>query len=274
MAFPPVDTFFVATTPLPCTQNDTVRVNVNPNEQIQLSPDSIVLCEDTNLAVSAVTNFQNLEWFPPQWVENSTANLTRVVPSVEGWLTVNTANRSCALSDSIYVNTFNPVEARASADVLLTCNGYTVQTENNSVGAINYSWRLNGIEISTEVETEVLNYNGEVITLLANNGECVDSTQLFISLDSALSSEVQPINVFTPNGDGVNDYFELKDEQFIHCSDLKVFTRWGQQVYDSSGMPPRWDGRTFGGEELPTGHYFYILTVNNETITGSVWLRR
>lgn len=274
LAFPPVDTIFVATTSLPCTQNDTVRVNVNPNEQIELSPDSILLCKDTSLTISAITNFQNLEWFPPQWVENSTTSTTRVIQGVEGWLTLNTSNRNCSTSDSVFVNTINPVEARASAEVLLTCEGYTVQTENTSIGASNYSWRLDGMEISTGVETEILNYNGQVITLLANNRECVDSTQLFISLDSAILSEVQPINVFTPNGDGVNDYFELRDEQFIHCSDLKVFTRWGQQVYDSNGMPPRWDGLTFGGEELPTGYYFYILTVNNKTFTGSVWLRR
>jgi gliding motility-associated-like protein len=68
-------------------------------------------------------------------------------------------------------------------------------------------------------------------------------------------------NTFTPNGDGINDKWDIqKIEDYPNC-ELKVFSRYGQLVYSSNGYRIPWDG-TYKGSLLPTGTYYYILNLN------------
>ncbi|WKN43907.1 gliding motility-associated C-terminal domain-containing protein [Tunicatimonas pelagia] len=81
-------------------------------------------------------------------------------------------------------------------------------------------------------------------------------------------------NIFTPNEDGVNEYFETLKEpfcpRFVQRVQLYVFNRWGKEVhfYDSGGQPNRevslrkfWDGRTVEGRRVSPGIYFYRAEV-------------
>jgi gliding motility-associated-like protein len=69
-------------------------------------------------------------------------------------------------------------------------------------------------------------------------------------------------NTFTPNGDGINDTWDIKFlGTYINCS-VDVFTRWGQKIYSSLGYPVPWNG-TYNGSALPTGTYYYIINLKN-----------
>jgi gliding motility-associated-like protein len=74
-------------------------------------------------------------------------------------------------------------------------------------------------------------------------------------------------NVFTPNGDDINDTFRPKDcPRFVESVTLRVVNRWGKEVYSftSSGdisIFINWDGKTNDGQELPTGVYYYVAEV-------------
>ncbi|RPD49476.1 gliding motility-associated C-terminal domain-containing protein [Hymenobacter sediminis] len=72
-----------------------------------------------------------------------------------------------------------------------------------------------------------------------------------------------PPNIFTPNHDTKNDVFELPTLPPDYCSqrflDIKIYNRWGKQVYSSTNREFRWDG---GGQ--PTGVYFYFITYSNQ----------
>ena len=81
-------------------------------------------------------------------------------------------------------------------------------------------------------------------------------------------------NVFTPNGDGVNDAFEIPCLYALENSRLSVFNRWGDQVYYSDQYQNQWDG-THQGEFLPDGTYFYILRLDyGKEYQGFVELRK
>jgi len=68
-----------------------------------------------------------------------------------------------------------------------------------------------------------------------------------------------PTNVFTPNGDGLNDYFWIDNiEDYINPT-LKVYNRWGKLVYESKSYKNDWDGGN-----LDEGTYFYIISPNSE----------
>jgi gliding motility-associated-like protein len=93
-------------------------------------------------------------------------------------------------------------------------------------------------------------------------------------------------NAFSPNGDGINDYFEILGIENYEGNSLTVINRWGNKVFEAknygiSSIPKYWDGKAntgvrIGNEELPTGTYYYILELGNgeKSIGGSIYLDR
>ena len=85
-------------------------------------------------------------------------------------------------------------------------------------------------------------------------------------------------NAFSPNADGENDVFRLLGADKVAEMELRVFNRWGQQVFYTKQKEQGWDG-TFKGQPAPTGVYAYTLVAtltNGEVITkkGNVTLKR
>ncbi len=67
-------------------------------------------------------------------------------------------------------------------------------------------------------------------------------------------------NVFTPNGDGKNDVFEVTSSEGNTVS-LKIFTRAGVLVFSIEAKRCRWDGRSLSGQEMTNGVYYYTAEV-------------
>ena len=70
--------------------------------------------------------------------------------------------------------------------------------------------------------------------------------------------EIWVPNVFTPNGDGKNDFFIIHNIDLFPDSHLIVYDRWGLKVYESSNYQNNWDG-----SNVPDGTYYYILSLPN-----------
>lgn len=66
-------------------------------------------------------------------------------------------------------------------------------------------------------------------------------------------------NAFTPNGDGVNDVFFIRGNNFDELY-LAIFNRWGQRIFESNSADIGWDG-TFDGAPLPPDVYGYYAEV-------------
>jgi len=69
-------------------------------------------------------------------------------------------------------------------------------------------------------------------------------------------------NVFTPNGDGLNDFFQIRTDQLGACFDnfnIQIFDRWGVLVFDSDDFHFKWDGYAKSGKEAASGVYYYVL---------------
>lgn len=78
-------------------------------------------------------------------------------------------------------------------------------------------------------------------------------------------------NVFTPNGDGQNDFFRAFPYCSVESIDLVVYNRWGQPVFTSTDPDFRWDGvHMDSGERVPDGVYYYICKVNYFGLGGIV----
>jgi gliding motility-associated-like protein len=69
-------------------------------------------------------------------------------------------------------------------------------------------------------------------------------------------------NAFTPNGDGINDVWDIVGLVLYPGCTVSVYNRYGTQVYHSTGYPIPWDG-TYNKNPLPVGTYYYIIDLKN-----------
>ena len=76
-------------------------------------------------------------------------------------------------------------------------------------------------------------------------------------------------NVFTPNGDGINDYFRPYAYSFIERVDMKIYSRWGMLVYKTEDPDINWDGKLMNTNRfVSSGVYYYVCDVYEQRLTG------
>jgi gliding motility-associated-like protein len=82
-------------------------------------------------------------------------------------------------------------------------------------------------------------------------------------------------NLFTPNGDGVNDTWYLQDIQKFPDNEVIVYNIYGQEVFSKKGYANDWKG-TYNGADLPDGTYYYVLRFDHSDVVfkGSVDILR
>lgn len=88
-------------------------------------------------------------------------------------------------------------------------------------------------------------------------------------LESILE-DIELVNIFTPNNDGLNDCYQLTKEGDCFDLDIIIYSRWGEIVYDSKTADKAcWDGKRPTGETYPDGTYFGIITLSNDDLNYS-----
>lgn len=84
-------------------------------------------------------------------------------------------------------------------------------------------------------------------------------------------------NTISPNGDGLNDSWEIVDIENFPENEVQIYNRWGNLVYDETGYNNDWQGTDKDGNELLVGAYYYVVKLNNEdnvVLTGSITIVR
>jgi gliding motility-associated-like protein len=69
-------------------------------------------------------------------------------------------------------------------------------------------------------------------------------------------------NTFTPNNDGINDYWKIGGIENDATVSIQIFNRYGTRLLNFKGYGFEWDGR-YNGVDLPTGTYYYIIKTKN-----------
>lgn len=136
-----------------------------------------------------------------------------------------------------------------------------------------FSWYVNGIREGNgkELEFPFSGYDSTELELLlkAEDTHCRDSISREINLDD-FPDEWEYPNVFTPNGDGINDCFKIGNaENYGNCFELNIYNRWGVQVFHSTDPTECWKGG-----DLAADVYYYTLRVGEEDQKGSLTLMR
>jgi gliding motility-associated-like protein len=95
------------------------------------------------------------------------------------------------------------------------------------------------------------------LTVTSNTG-CQDTASVTVTV---LTNIVIP-NAFTPNGDGINDLWQIPSLIYYPKSQVSIFNRYGALVFHSAGYSKAWDG-TYNGKQIPNGTYYYLINLEN-----------
>jgi gliding motility-associated-like protein len=190
------------------------------------------------------------------------------------------AANGCQNTDSITViDNENPM-AFAIADVTEGEVDLDVVFSDTSTGLnLTYLWDFgNGdtdtISPSNYTFTEVQIH--EVVLTVTDQFGCSHSDTL--EINALELSAVEVPNIFTPNGDGDNDYFNVRGGGIKNITG-NVMNRWGQIVYEWDSQYGGWDGYSVAGNEASEGTYFFFVNIDfndghSEEHSGHFMLKR
>lgn len=139
---------------------------------------------------------------------------------------------------------------------------------------IGYQWSPPTYLSATNIlSPTVIHPNDDITYVLkvTGTGGCVSSDTVFVKV---LKSLVIP-NTFTPNGDGVNDKWEIQYLDSYPGCVVEIYNTVGQLLFRSVGYTNKWDGR-YNGNPLPVGTYYYVIDPKNnrKPIAGYVTILR
>ncbi len=190
-----------------------------------------------------------------------------------GWYYIDVENNGCHRNDSVLVLPLNPPVANVSANPTSGYGPLSVTFTNGSTNANNYDWYFGNGNSTTATDLSSQNqvYDSVgtyLVTLVAINGNCTDTAYVTVTvIPPYVPPVIPPIvpvdlktpNIFTPNGDKVNDFFTFELLN-IKSLDVTIVNRWGNPVYTSSTVPFSWDGKDSAGNMMEEGVYFYKYT--------------
>jgi gliding motility-associated-like protein len=184
-----------------------------------------------------------------------------------------TASNACPVTASQTI-TVSPIPViTAGPDITVLSGGSAKLPATASGNGLSYLWSpATYLDDATKLNPTVSPLQDITYTLTVTNSEgCPITGQVKVSV---LQGPVVP-NTFTPNGDGVNDQWNIKYlDTYTDCT-VEVYNRYGARLFASLGYTVPWDG-TYNGAAVPGGVYYYIINPKHgrSTLSGSVTILR
>ena len=180
-----------------------------------------------------------------------------------------TDNNGCDAIESVLV--YQPDALLMNVDIQhpFCRNSRTGQIEMSAVGGVEpymYYWN----ESKSDVAVLPNMPSGEYTLYVVDANGCKSDETEVVLTDVDVPCLRIP-NVFTPNGDGVNDTWLIDNVEMFPAAEVYVFNRWGQLMFTSKGYNEPWDGR-YRGHFVPAGTYMFIIDLfdDEEPYRGSV----
>ncbi len=207
-----------------------------------------------------------------EWNTTDTTN-SITVDTTGNWVVMVMDNLTgCMNSGTISTVVFPAPEVSAGQDDTLSL-GNSIQLLGTGNGFFNWSpsASLDAATLQNPTANPVVTttYTLEVTSI---NG-CTSKDSVKIVVEPRYEFVIS--TVITPNGDGFNDKWFIKNIEFYPSNEVVIFNRYGQKVFGMTGYDNSWDG-TFGGGPVPDGTYYYVLrfTDNEKSFNGAITVLR
>lgn len=181
------------------------------------------------------------------WDDNST-QATRVV-SAKGKYKVVFMLNGCAFADSAMLN-LDSLPAKPVLNDITVCEDAVLTIDGTTKGATSYIW-------NTGETTPLISPDSGGIYVVAAINKCGAVLDTMLLTVEDCNPPYIP-NVFTPNGDSLNDGFYI-DYKNVNSFKIEIYSRWGERVFESNSPSFIWRG-DYNGQLVPSGVYFYIIS--------------
>lgn len=218
------------------------------------------LCVDTFLlrAEMLYAGAYDFQWTPAAFLERPDTSVSkgRIAGTTKFVITATDRVSGCQGSDSIVVTKYPIPDVTLNTDYALIKSRESVQLQAG--GAVHYEWYpIAGLDHPAIADPVASPQEPTKYTVVGyNDFNCRDSAHVFIDINEALAVP----NAFTPNGDGLNDFFAVKNMGYQGIHGFRIYNRWGQQVFETLDAIRGWDGM-FKGQPAAQGVYFYEIKV-------------
>ena len=265
IATPTVTTTYYLTATLngSCAKQDSITITVvNADAGKDTS-----LCEGNGVRLGKIPlKGVSYNWQPVSGLNSSSIAQPIAAPSKTTTYTLTIMSSGCILKDTVTVNILPYKISIAKAGTSQTiCIGDTILIGETEIAGYKYSWSpslslINSYSSQPSAFPKQTTTYFLTVTDTATAYPCQTS-----NTDSVLitTDECDPLlpNIFTPNGDGINDEFVIYNLPLE--SNVTIYNRWGQSIISYQLMNRSWDGRSRKNELCVTGVYYYIITLPN-----------
>jgi gliding motility-associated-like protein len=255
-----------------CSDSYSIPVQIPPLPQASFSW-SVDPCDSTVRFTNTSLNGSDYQWnFGDSTIIDSyspthTYQLAGSIPVQ--LITIGSYGCSDTLTDSIFFVSYKAAVFESFQDSCAGELSFSGVTEN----AVAYFWDFGDGTTSTD-RFPVHSYtsDGTYEVALTVNGEysCVDSLRKQIDFERPKGERVFLPAAFTPNDDGLNDQFSASIYKPCEYYSIRIYNRWGAEIYSAADLATAvWDG-TYNGERVPGGIYTYILIGESRTRYGTI----
>jgi len=255
-----------------CEAIATINMSVEPLLEVFITADPdcdnnglIFLLAESNITANVV-----FEWTDPSG---------SILPDTIAIITVDASglystrvirrNSGCDASSSldVLVDLIDDDELLLPSSAIICPRDPTTSTATLDAGIFSsFEWRLEPdqavLSTSRVFQTSV---PGRYEVTISNGLTCIKD---YVTVVEDCTPRIFAPNAFTPNGDGLNDAFEVFKNPFVTDFSIFIYNRWGELVYHADDIDFAWDG-SFRGDSAQTGTYAYILTFSSTLDSSS-----
>lgn len=216
------------------------------------------------VAASSNNNAATYLWTVNGAIISETENSFERVWQNEGWYRIGVKAQIdyCSLDekyDSIYISNYPIAKIISHEQVPICLDEPITLTAKDYHESFNYTWNpIKYIEGSNDEQSIIarLRQTDTMYLKVINTYGCTSYDKLY--LEGIYCCYIGVPNAFSPNGDGLNDRFEVVSQVTQGEFLMQIFDRWGKQVFEGNSINSSWDG-TYNGKQAGVGTYFYKI---------------
>ncbi|WP_165825335.1 gliding motility-associated C-terminal domain-containing protein [Pedobacter yonginense] len=253
------------------TCSETAQLTVNVDEKVvpstNISTTSICLGSSINLEASGGTTYS---WAPSKGLSDPSSPKTTASPDETTTYTVTISSATCSETAQVTVNVIRNATADAGEDQTILNEQSTTLKGKVTGDDVSYFWTPSDYLDDPNKLNPVANPPKDITYTLhaRSNRGCISSVDdVFIKV----FTEIKIPTSFSPNGDAINDSWNIPIAEAFSSPKIKVINRYGQLVYQSTGKFKPWDGKS-NGKDLPSGSYFYSIYFNSDSKPYTGWI--
>ncbi len=253
-----------------CNVLDSVMVNILP-APVFLAPSPETICKGQSVVLKSANSTKNIyTWTPASFLNDPTAPQPVATPDLTITYNLSISDPVCVQYDSSFnvlvtVNDAPVVVASKSNDI--NCSNLT--SHLSASGAESYSWMpgTNLDDPSSDAPIASLNATTQFIVRGTASNGCYAFDSITVYVTETGQNAFSVPNAFTPNNDGINDCFGIRNWGSVTLQEFSIYNRWGQRVFQTKNPSDCWDG-TFQGQKQDSGGFVYIIKASS--ICGNI----